>query len=50
VNGNYGTGFIKEHYPTGFTGVKLSSRETAELIACASCIHHATYDPPLFLL
>jgi hypothetical protein len=44
ASGNYGTGFIKEHYPNGFTGVKLSSRETAELIAGASCIHHATLE------
>eukprot|EP00604_Paraphysomonas_vestita_P002528 CAMPEP_0174818072 /NCGR_PEP_ID=MMETSP1107-20130205/663_1 /TAXON_ID=36770 /ORGANISM="Paraphysomonas vestita, Strain GFlagA" /LENGTH=622 /DNA_ID=CAMNT_0016029415 /DNA_START=597 /DNA_END=2465 /DNA_ORIENTATION=+ len=44
VQGNYGTGFIKEHYPNGFTGVQLNPRETAELIAGAACIHHATLD------
>lgn len=42
VSGNYGTGFIKEHYPHGFTGVKLTPRETAELIAGAACLHHTT--------
>lgn len=41
AEGNYGTGFIKEHYPQGFTGVKLSSKETSELIAGAACIYHA---------
>jgi hypothetical protein len=34
-SGNYGTKFIAEQYPDGFSGVPLSKEETLDLIAAA---------------
>jgi hypothetical protein len=34
-SGNYGTKFIAEQYPNGFSGVPLSKEETLDLIAAA---------------
>lgn len=39
--GKYGTSFIAEQYPDGFSGVKLNSREEHELVCVAALIHES---------
>lgn len=43
-SGHYGTGFIGQEYPDGFTGVVLDESETHELIASAASMYIAKMD------
>lgn len=39
IEGKYSTTFIPKYYPKGFSGVKLTLKETRHLAACAAFIH-----------
>lgn len=43
-DGKYGTKFIPEQYPNGFTGVKLNKTEVRDLVASALVMHQTRAD------